>query len=164
MGWTEAMPTLNAAVMMDNVGAYVVIGLLYLIIGFSIVNTVLMSVMNRSREFGVLHALGMTPRQTALVVLIEGLAMTVVSGVVGVALGILLSSVVFSGGIDMTGLIQEDMVFGGVLIDPVIYPLFSTTRIVQAVSFITLIGFVSSVYPAYRAATINVIESMKFDR
>ena len=52
MGWREAMPQLSAAVAIDDFGNYLVYGILFTIIGFGIVNTVLMSVMHRYREFG----------------------------------------------------------------------------------------------------------------
>ena len=67
---------------------WLIFGLLFVIIGFTIVNTVLMSVLHRHREFGVLQALGLTPGQTGAVVLVEGLILTGVSGVVGVGLGV----------------------------------------------------------------------------
>ena len=64
IGWREANPALAAAVAIDDFGNYVIFGILFLIIAFGIVNTVLMSVLHRHREFGVLQALGLTPGQT----------------------------------------------------------------------------------------------------
>ena len=72
MRWREADPALAAAVAIDDFGNYLVQAFLFTIIAFGIVNTVLMSVMHRHREFGVLQALGLTPGQTGAVVLIEG--------------------------------------------------------------------------------------------
>ena len=166
MGWREAMPALRDAVLIDEWGNYLIFGILFVIIGFSIVNTVLMSVLQRHREFGVLQALGLTPRQTGMVVLVEGLTLTAVSGIAGVGLGFGLTWVFFSNGLDISQLSGsfEDMQFSGVAIDPVIYPAFRTTRVIQSIGYILLIGGVASIYPAIRAATINVAESMKFER
>ena len=164
MEWQEAMPELAAAVAIDDFGNYLVYAILFTIIAFGIVNTVLMSVLHRHREFGVLQALGLTPGQTGTVVLIEGLVMTAVSGVVGVALGVWITWYFFGTGLDFTNLMGEEMTFSGVVIDPVIVPMFRLRRVLQVVTFILLIGVVSSIYPAIRAATIDVTTAMKFER
>ena len=166
MGWREAMPALRDAVLIDEWGSYLVFGILFVIIGFSIVNTVLMSVLHRYREFGVLQALGLTPRQTGAVVLVEGLTLTGVSGIVGVGLGLFLTWFFLGDGLDMSQISGafDDMTFSGVVIDPVIYPVFRTARVVQSLGWILSIGGVASIYPAIRAATIDVAESMKFER
>jgi ABC-type lipoprotein release transport system permease subunit len=164
MGWREVMPQLSAAVAIDDFGNYLVYGILFIIIGFGIVNTVLMSVMHRYREFGVLQALGFSPGQTGALVMVEGLVLTAVSGVIGITLGIFLTWYFFGDGLDFSALMGEEMTFSGVVIDPVIIPLFRTARIIQALSFILGIGVVASVYPAIRAAQIDMTEAMKFDR
>ncbi len=164
LGWQEAMPELAAAIAIDDFGNYLVYGILFTIIGFGIVNTVLMSVLHRHREFGVLQALGLTPGQTGTVVLIEGLVMTAVSGLVGVGLGLFITWYFFGDGLDFTNLMGEEMTFSGVVIDPVIVPLFRVTRIVQVLAFILMIGVVASIYPAIRAAKIDVATAMKFER
>ena len=164
LDWREAMPELASAVAIDDFGNYVVFGILFVIIGFGIVNTVLMSVLHRHREFGVLQALGLTPRQTGTVVLVEGLVMTAVSGLVGVGLGLLGTWYFFGNGLDFTNLMGEEMTFSGVVIDPVIVPLFRVTRVVQVLLFILSIGVISSIYPAIRAASIDVPTAMKFER
>ena len=166
MGWREAMPALRDAVLIDEWGNYVIFAVLFVIIGFSIVNTVLMSVLHRNREFGVLQALGLTPRQTGAVVLVEGLLLTGVSGLAGVGLGALLTWFFMGNGFDLSQIAGEltEMQFSGVAIDPIIYPQFRPSRFVQSAGWILLIGAVASVYPAIRAATIDVAESMKFER
>ena len=164
LDWQEAMPELAAAVAIDDFGNYLVFGILFVIIGFGIVNTVLMSVLHRHREFGVLQALGLTPRQTGTVVFVEGLVMTAVSGLVGVGLGLLGTWYFFGNGLDFTNLMAEEMTFSGVVIDPVIVPLFRVARVVQVLLFILSIGVISSIYPAIRAASIDVPTAMKFER
>ena len=164
MGWREANPALAAAIAIDNFGNYLLFGILFLIIAFGIVNTVLMSVLHRYREFGVLQALGLTPGQTGTIVLVEGLTLTAVSGFIGVSLGLLATWYFFGDGLDMSALVGEEMTFSGVVIDPVIVPLFRVVRIAQVLTFILFIGAVASVYPALRAAKIDIAESMKFER
>ena len=139
-------------------------GVLFIIIAFGIMNTVLMSTLHRYREFGVLQALGLTPGQTGAIVLAEGMTLTAVSGFLGVGLGLWLTWYFFGDGLDVSGLIPEDMEFSGVIIDPVIVPLFRVARLAQVFVFILAIGALASVYPAVRAARIDTAEAMKFER
>ena len=164
MGWREANPALAAAIAIDDFGNYLIFGILFIIIAFGIVNTVLMSVLHRHREFGVLQSLGLTPAQTGTIVLVEGLTLTAVSGFIGVSLGLLATWYFFGDGLDFSALMGEDMTFSGVVIDPVIVPLFRLARVAQTLTFILFIGAVASIYPARRAAKIDVAESMKFER
>jgi ABC-type lipoprotein release transport system permease subunit len=162
--WREAMPELNAAVAIDDFGNYLIYGILFVIIGFGIVNTVLMSVLHRHREFGLLQALGLSPRQTGALVLVEGLVLTAVSAVLAIGLGVFITWYFWGDGLDFSSMMSNEMTFSGVVIDPVIIPLFRVARIVQALVFMLLVGGIASIYPAIRAAIIDVSESMKFER
>ena len=164
MGWRESNPSLAAAIAIDDFGNYLVYGILFTIIAFGVVNTVLMSVLHRHREFGVLQALGLTPGQTGAIVLIEGLTLTAASGLLGVGAGLFLTWYFLGDGLDFTALMGEEMTFSGIVIDPVIVPLFRVARMGQIFAFMLALGAVASIYPAVRAARIDVTEAMKFDR
>ena len=166
MGWQESEPTLAAAIAIDALGNYILQGFLLVIIAFGIVNTVLMSVMHRHREFGVLRALGLTPGQTGAIVLAEGLVLAAASGLLGVGLGILIMWYYLGDGLDMTAVMEgaDDLTFGGAQVDPVIVPIFGVWRMIQITLFIVGVGCASAVYPALRAMRIDVTEALKFDR
>ncbi|MGD2215492.1 MAG: FtsX-like permease family protein [Gemmatimonadales bacterium] len=164
LGWREAMPVLDAAVRIDDLGNYVWQAIMFGIIALGIVNTVLMSVMYRKREFGLLQALGFTPRQTGGLVVTEGLILTFVSGLIGIALGLFLTWYFFREGLDFSFAWEEDWSFSGIAMDPVFVPLFRLSRVIQSLAFIFLIGTFASIYPAYRATRIDVAEAMKFER
>lgn len=164
LSWRESSPELNAAVRIDDMGNYVWQGIMFGIIALGIVNTVLMSVMYRKREFGLLQALGFTPRQTGGLVITEGMALTALSGFFGVALGLFLTWLFFRNGLDFSFTWDENFTFSGVVVDPVIVPLFSARRVIQSLMFILLIGTFASLYPALRAMRIDVAEAMKFER
>ena len=164
LSWRHASPELDAAVRIDDLGNYVWQGIMFGIIALGIVNTVLMSVMYRKREFGLLQALGFTPRQTGGLVITEGLVLTAVSGFIGIAIGLFLTWLFFRDGLDFSFTWDESWSFSGVAIDPIIIPLFSVRRVIQSLTFILIIGTVASLYPAYRAMRIDVAEAMKFER
>ncbi len=164
LNWREAMPVLDAAVRIDDLGNYVWQGIMFGIIALGIVNTVLMSVLYRKREFGLLQALGFTPRQTGGLIVTEGIILTFVSGLIGIALGLFLTWYFFRDGLDFSFAWDEDWSFSGIAMDPVFVPLFRTTRVIQSLIFLFLIGIFASIYPAYRATRIDVAEAMKFER
>jgi ABC-type lipoprotein release transport system permease subunit len=162
--WPQAMPALDAAVKVDDLGNYLFQGITFGIIGLAIVNTILMSVLHRHREFGVLQALGFTPGQTGGLVVLEGVVLTTLSGLLGIGLGLFLTWFFWRDGLDLSFTWQEDWTFSGVVLDPVIIPLFRTARLLQGFLFILFVGTVASLYPAYRATRVDVAEAMKFER
>ncbi len=161
--WRESMPELDAAVRMDDWADYVFHLVLFVIAATAIVNTILMSVMYRTREFGVLRALGLERGEVGRVVFIEGMVLTAISGVVGMALGAAIVWGFFRNGLDFSAMWDMEMEAAGIVIDPVIVPRFHWNQIVQSLFFILAIGSLSSIYPAWRATRIDVAEAMKFE-
>ncbi len=162
--WREAMPQLDAALKVDDLGNYLFQGIMFGIIALAIVNTILMAVLHRHREFGVLQALGFTPAQTGGLVLVEGVILTTLSGLCGIGLGLFGTWFFWRNGLDISSIWQEDWSFSGVVLDPVIVPLFRIARVVQGLVFILIVGSLASLYPAWRATRIDVAEAMKFER
>jgi ABC-type antimicrobial peptide transport system permease subunit len=157
------MPELDAAIRMDDWGDYVFNFVLYGIITLAIVNTVLMSVLYRTREFGVLQALGLTRGQTAAVVVTEGMILTAVSGLVGLGLGLGLTWLLFRNGLDYSAMLDSEFTFSGVVLDPVIIPAFRWQQVGRSLVAIAVVGTLASLYPAYRATRIDVAEATKFE-
>ena len=124
VSWTEAYPQLNSAVRIDDYGDFVFHGILFAIIALAVLNTILMSVLYRRREFGVLQALGLTPRETGVVIFLEGVLLTALAGVVGMIAGFALTWIFFRDGLDFSFLMDNDFTFSGIVMDPVIVPEF----------------------------------------
>jgi ABC-type lipoprotein release transport system permease subunit len=163
LSWRQAMPELDAAVRVDDAGDYVFHAVLFLIVALAIVNTVLMSVLQRTREFGVIRALGLRRRDSAALVTLETLLLAGVSGVVGVALGLAVTWGLFRHGVDFTRFMGDQFTAAGTIIDPVFIPQFRFIQIVQSLAFIVVIGLLASLYPAWRATRIEITEAMKFE-
>ncbi len=163
LGWRRTMPELDAAIRVDDYGDYVFHIVLFAIIVLAIVNTVLMSVLYRTREFGVLRALGLTSRETAALVFTEGMMLTIASGFLGMILGFAVTWVFFRHGLDYSGLLENEFTFSGVVLEPVIIPVFRVVQLVQSMGSILAVGTLASLYPAFRATRIDVAEAMKFE-
>ena len=163
VSWTEAYPQLNSAVRIDDYGDFVFHGILFAIIALAVLNTILMSVLYRRREFGVLQALGLTPRETGVVIFLEGVLLTALAGVVGMIAGFALTWIFFRDGLDFSFLMDSDFTFSGIVLDPVIVPEFRAVQILQSVVSIAVVGIAASIYPAIQATRIDVAEALKFE-
>jgi ABC-type lipoprotein release transport system permease subunit len=164
LGWREAAPDLDSAVRIDDYGDYIFHAILFAIIALAILNAVLISVLGRRREFGILQAMGLTGAETGFVVFVEGLLLTAASGAVGIVIGLLFTWGLFRDGLDFSGLMSSDMSFSGSVIDPVIVPFFHFRQILVSLYSILVIGTLASLYPALRASKLDPAEAMKFEQ
>jgi putative ABC transport system permease protein len=124
---------------------------LAIVIGFfGIVNSLLISVMSRTREIGLLRAVGMTTGQVGSLILIESLVIATVGGILGIALGL--------AGAKWPLAFHVEQVSGYWL--PLYVPWF-TVGLALAASLV--IGVVASVLPSRRAARINVLDAITYE-
>jgi putative ABC transport system permease protein len=122
-----------------------------MVIGFfGIVNTLLISVLHRTREIGLLRSVGMTRRQVARTVVVEALFIAVVGGIFGVIWGLTAAAFPVSSHITRVS---------GYTI-PFVIP---WTTVAGALISGLVIGFVASLVPAYRAARLNVLEAVGYE-
>ncbi len=124
---------------------------LAIVIGFfGIVNTLLISVMQRTREIGLLRAVGMTTRQVSLMIVIESSFIALVGGVLGIVLGL--------AGARWPLALHVAQVAGYWL--PLYIP---WATLFVALGAAVLIGAVASILPARRAAGIKVLEAITYE-
>lgn len=159
--WHETQSDLSGLIAVDRLFNYLLQLLVGLVIAAGITNTMLMSVLERSREFGIMMAVGMTPREIVRLVLIESFWL----GCLGVIMGIILTIPWFyymsEIGIDLSRHVGEDYSAGGVLVEPVMkLRLFkeSAAAILAAVFLLTL---AAGIYPAIRAGKIMPVDTIK---
>jgi len=136
---------------------------LLLIVALAIVNTILMAVLARTRELGILRALGLRRRDTATLVLFEGTLLTTVAGLIGALVGLAVTFGIFRHGLDFSSFYSGEMTAAGAIIEPVMIPEFRLDHMLQNVAWIVIIGVVASLYPAWRATRIEIAEAMKFE-
>lgn len=162
--WWEAMPELHAGLRADAVQTYIMILILLGIVALAVVNSVLMAVLNRTREFGVLRALGLNRRSLGGMVMMEGVILTLSSGVAGMLLGLGISVGLFRDGFDMSWFLSgEDLSFAGTIIDPVVTPVVLPGDVAAILAVVMTLGILASLYPAWQATRIEPAEAMKTD-
>ena len=159
--WRHTQAELAGLIAMDKAGNYFMQVLAGLLIAAGILNTLLMSVIERTREFGVMLAIGMSPWQVVKMVMIE----SVLIGILGILLGIAITTPWFiymsEIGIDLSSQIGDDYSAAGVIVDPVMkFRLFkeSVYFILSTIFGLTLLA---GIYPAVKAGRIPPVESLK---
>jgi putative ABC transport system permease protein len=125
---------------------YVLLGLSIVISVFGVINTLILAVFERTREIGMLRAVGMTRRQTRRMIRHEGVTISLIAAALGMPLGILLGALVTSA------LSKYGVVFS-----------ISPLQMVIFVALTVCIGILASILPARRASRLNVLEALQYE-
>ena len=161
LNWQQTQPDLAGMIAVDKSANRISQLMISLLIAAGILNTMLMSVLERIREFGVMMALGMSPRGLFSLVILESFWLAVIGLIIGVIITIPWYLYMAETGIDLTSAYGDDFSFGGVLLDTVFkIRLFKESIIVILIGLFGL-ALLSGVYPAWRAGRIPPVESLK---
>ncbi|KPK55414.1 MAG: hypothetical protein AMS22_04445 [Thiotrichales bacterium SG8_50] len=87
LGWEELVPGMKEAIQIDKVSGFIFLGILIAIVVFSILNTFLMSILERTREFGLMLALGSRPKRIAGLMMLESALLTLIGLSIGFIIG-----------------------------------------------------------------------------
>jgi len=159
--WETAMPNLSDAIRLDYASQQFIFVIILLIVTIGVVNTLLMSVMERIREFGVILALGASPWRLRKMVLAEALILGAVSMVLGTLLGCGSTWYLVSRGLDLRKLVPDTLEFGGVVFDPVMRAAWDIPWMLQMGLYVIALCLLASIYPAIKAARIAPAEAMR---
>jgi ABC-type lipoprotein release transport system permease subunit len=158
--WPVVLREFYELMVFDKAGTMIFLILLAFIVGLGILNTVLMSVLERMREFGVLLSLGLSPGRLAILVLTEAALLGLVGVVLGVGVGLLGVWPMATIGIDFGALIGEGFDAGGLAMGTVIYAYAYPGKVVTFAIAGVLITLLAAIHPAIKAARLQPIEAM----
>jgi ABC-type lipoprotein release transport system permease subunit len=159
--WWEASPQTAAMMDLRDTNLAIVIVIVFGAAAFGVLNTMMMSVFERTRELGVLRALGMRPRRLVALILIESGGLALIAAVIGVGLGLLLDVYLVRTGVDFSGSLEEGYEFSGVVLDPVIKGLVRVEPIAVIVLAVFVVTLAASVWPALRAARLRPVDAIR---
>jgi putative ABC transport system permease protein len=158
--WQEVMPDLVLFVQMDNAGAYIFMGIIMVVVALGILNTVLMSVLERTREFGLMVALGMDPRRLLALVVLETTLLSLVSLGVGAILGFGAHLYFAAHGLDMGFASEEQLTMAGTVVDSVLYSELAPGRVLLLVGIVFSVTLAVGIYPAIRASRVDPVRAI----
>jgi ABC-type lipoprotein release transport system permease subunit len=159
--WQEVLPELAAFIRLDRASDWTFQGLLITIVLFTIFNTLLMSVLERRREFAVLLAIGTTPRQLAGQVLVESVLLALLGVAAGLAFGGAVAGWVQVYGLDLRLFLEEGMTISGLAVSDRLYARV-TVRVLATLGGLVLgATLVLALAPMRRAARLEVAEALR---
>ncbi len=158
--WRESMPGVAQLFLLDEAFNYVMNGVVLAMVGLGILNTIFMRVLERRYEFGLCSALGMRPVQLAVMIIGESLALTAISLVLGLVLGLSVQHYFATAGLDLRWFFKSSLPTA-LVFDPIIYSRLSLTRIVSSVGIVFLTATAISFYPAFKAARTALPGALK---
>ena len=156
------MPDLAQTVVIDKVGMYIMLGILVVVVGFGIFNTILMAVLERKREFGVVLALGLRPRVIFRIVYVESVLLTGVGLVVGLLITLPLVLYLQANPVP-TDNPEVLVAFEMVGADPVIAAKLRAANPFFSALTILGVALIAAFYPAIRASLgkpVDVLRSL----
>ncbi len=160
LDWGEMLPEMREVVASYDVSRMIIVVILYIATGLGILNTFFMSVLERTREFGVLMAIGMRPGQIRLLVLLETLSMGVLALICGVALGVALSLYMAYVGIDLSGSLTPITYAGGTIL-PRLHAVLEPANIFIPAVTLLLVCLLAGFLPANRAARMQPVVAIR---
>jgi putative ABC transport system permease protein len=156
--WKDLLPMLKAYADMFNSFMYIWYIVVFIAMGFGIVNTSLMAVFERVREFGLLRALGMKPWRVIKSVLTESVVVLLLGIIAGNFLGMISIFLLKGDGINLAMFGKGSEFFG---MSRIIYPQLTLYDMMNISFIVFFLGVFVSLYPAWKAARITPVEAMR---
>ncbi|MGA9628385.1 MAG: ABC transporter permease [Bryobacteraceae bacterium] len=157
--WYVVEPFLRQFIELDDAFFYIIVLILFVVISVGILNTVMMSVFERVREFGVMMALGTKPRQVVRLVVQEAGVLAVLGAALGALLGSASTLVFAYTGIDLSGYAAGASALG--ITTTVMHPELMAGNLVFSGLSVMAVVVLVSFYPAIKAAGLKPVEAIR---
>lgn len=159
--WREALPEVARMIRFNAVMMNMITTILFSVIILGVVNTLLIGVFERTKEFGVALALGMTPAQVRCLVVFESFVLGLGAIAVGTLIGGAMVYYHQQTGFDLSVFFGETTGTDGLVFDLVIEPIFKWDIYGRLAAICMLFILAAGVYPAFKASRLNPIEVIR---
>jgi len=156
--WSEIQPYISFLTEYMNIMMGVFMLIILSALGFGIVNTMLMVILERTRELGMLMAIGMTKRRVFMMIMLETLFLALVGAFIGEVLSMLLIHYYGITGIDISSM-AEGMESVGY--SAITFPVLEAYRYAQITLMVVFIGILASIYPAIKGLKLDPAEAIR---
>jgi putative ABC transport system permease protein len=156
--WKEIQPEVG---MMENLMQqmmYLFVVVILAALSLGIVNTMLMAVLDRRREFGMLMAVGMSKGRIFLMVVVETVLLSVTGGIAGMILGGVTVAATSRTGVDLSSIGKGLAAMG---YNPMVYPYIDSAFFAGMCLVVVVTGVVASIYPAFKALALNPADAVR---
>ena len=157
--WRETMPELDQIIFLDDAGMYIMLFILVVVVGFGILNTILMAVLERRRELGVVLALGLRPGAVFRIVYLESLMLAALGLVVGLGIALPLVLWLQANPFELTGEAVAAMELFGV--EPVMTWKLKLGNPIGSSLTILGVAVLAALYPALKASRGRPVDGLR---
>ncbi len=158
LDWKELLPGLVQGIQLDLASAVIFYFILVLVVAFSILNTFLMAILERTKEFGVMLALGVKPNRLLKLVLMESSFLTLTGVVTGGAVGCFITLWFQTHGIDLTQASQILKEYG---MSGIVYPKLSIVSALAGPLLVFVITICAALYPAFKVKKLVPVDAIR---
>lgn len=156
--WKTISPELGVTMSFGDQMVYVYMGIILLALSFGIINTMMMSVLERTREIGMLIALGMNKVKLFVMILLETTFLIFVGCPIGLFIAVIAIVITNHTGIELSMLRATASNFG---YDPIVHPILRLYDVNTTLLLIIITAVLSSLLPARKAISLIPVESIK---
>lgn len=159
MTWYEMQPEIQQLIQSDRGSGIIMLGILYLIIAFGIFSVVMMMIKERTREFGVVHAIGMKKNRLSVIVFFE----TLYIGLIGCAIGLIVSYLFclyfYHHPIPLTG--ETAVATEQYGMEPYLYFSLNPSLFYNQMILVFIISIFISLFPIYNIARLKITKALR---
>lgn len=159
--WREVSPNLASMLGFNDGSVILVSVMLFVLIALGILNTFLTSIFERTKEFGVMMALGVSARSVIITVLCEAVVLGVAAALVGILVG---GAIIFyhsQVGFDIRPFVGKGFSIGAFKMSLHLYPVMNWAGAAKATFSTMLVVAIAGFYPAYRASRLRPAEAIR---
>ncbi len=160
-GWAEIEPMLKMMSAWVEVSYLILITIILFALGFGIVNTMLMVVLERVKELGMLMAIGMNKLKVFAMIMLESVFLSLTGGIIGMLITAIVVYFTKDDGIDFTRYIGEG--FEAMGFESIIYPALTIKYYFGVGFLVVMTGIISAIYPARKALKLNPADAVRTD-
>jgi putative ABC transport system permease protein len=154
--WLDLAAGMRFMVEALDVYLYYIVGIILLALLFSILNTMLMAVLERMREIGVLMAVGMSKARIFLMIMLETVMLTMIGGPFGLLLSYGFVTYFGEAGINLGGAAYSDLGFAAI-----VYPYLDARSYLEVTMMVVVMAVIAAVYPARKALKLIPVEAIR---
>ncbi|MEA2107130.1 MAG: FtsX-like permease family protein [Bacteroidota bacterium] len=160
MSWLEIMPDMKMMNESMNLMMYIFVVIILLALGFGIVNTMLMVILERIKEIGMLMAIGMNKIRVFTMIVLETVYLSITGGIAGIVLAVILTTITNKTGLDLS-LWAEGLNSLG--FDAVIYPEIGFDAVIVVTFLVIITGVIAAIYPARKTIKLKPADALRIE-
>jgi putative ABC transport system permease protein len=157
--WKEISPETDLMVKTTDQMSYIIMVIIMFALAFGIINTMLMAILERTREIGMMVALGTNKLKIFLLVLLETVFLTLAGTPIGILIGWLATGYYSKHGLDLSGMGKEMMSSFGY--STMIYPEFPADKFLGVMLIVFLTAIFSCLFPAIKALRLKPVVALQ---